>query len=177
MASRKARRPKQAATLPPAPAPAAAAPPETRRVLFVCTGNICRSLMAEQLLRHIAAQRGLKFEAASAGVAAEPSYTVPDAAKRLLAAEGVPPFEHKARLATREVLRWADVILVMTAAHQDHVVEQFPEFAARTRLFREAAGFGEQDVEDPMGRSDETFARVLGVIRESLDALVRTNFK
>jgi protein-tyrosine-phosphatase len=146
-------------------------------VLFVCTGNICRSLMAEQLLRHMKTQRGLKLEAASAGVAAEPSYVVPDAARRLLSAEGVPPFEHKARLATRDVLRWADVILVMTSAHHDHIVEQFPEFASRTRLFREASGFGEQDVEDPMGRSEETFARVLGVIRESLEALVRTEFK
>ncbi|MFI5362183.1 MAG: low molecular weight protein arginine phosphatase [Elusimicrobiota bacterium] len=148
-----------------------------RRILFVCTGNICRSAMAEHLLRHLAATRGLDLETASAGVAAEPYYQVPEAAKRLLAAEGVPPFEHKARLATREVLRWADRILVMTAAHHDHLVELYPEFASRTRLFREAAGFGEQDVEDPMGRSDEVFARCLAVIRESLEALLRSSFQ
>jgi protein-tyrosine-phosphatase len=88
----------------------------------------------------------------------------------------VPPFQHKARLATREVLRWADLILVMTAEHHDYVVELYPEFASRTRLFREAAGFGEQDVEDPMGRPDEVFIRCLGVIRESLEALLRANF-
>jgi protein-tyrosine phosphatase len=148
-----------------------------RRILFVCTGNICRSAMAEHLLRHLAATRGLALETASAGIAAEPYYQVPEAAKRLLAAEGVPPFEHKARLATREVLRWADLILVMSAEHYDHVVELYPEFASRTRLFREAAGFGEQDVEDPMSRPDEVFARCLAVIKESLDALLRSNFR
>ncbi len=145
-----------------------------RRILFVCTGNICRSAMAEQLLRRMAAQRGLALETASAGVAAEPYYQVPAVVHRLLAAEGVPPFEHKARLATREVLRWADVILVMTAAHHDHIVEAYPEFASRTRLLREAAGLGDQDVEDPMGRPDEAFVRCLTVLRESLESLLRT---
>jgi protein-tyrosine phosphatase len=148
-----------------------------RRILFVCTGNICRSAMAEHLLRRLAAERGLDLQTASAGIAAEPYYQVPDAVKRLLAAEGVPSFQHKARLATREVLGWADRILVMTDAHHDFIVERYPEFASRTRLLREAAGFGEQDVEDPMGRPDEVFARCLAVIRESLHALLRTEFK
>lgn len=148
-----------------------------RRILFVCTGNICRSAMAEHLLRHLAAERGLDLETASAGIAAEPYYEVPEAAKRQLAAAGVPPFRHKARLATRDVLRWADSILVMTAAHHDHVIELYPEFSSRTRLFREAAGFGELDVEDPMGRPDEDFARCFAVIRESLDALLSKGFK
>ncbi|HXT00450.1 MAG TPA: low molecular weight protein arginine phosphatase [Elusimicrobiota bacterium] len=148
-----------------------------RRILFVCTGNICRSAMAEHLLRHLAAQRGLALEAASAGIAAEPHYRVPEPAKRLLAAAGVPPFEHKARLATREVLRWADTILVMAGEHHDYVVDLYPEFTSRTRLFREAAGFGDQDVEDPMAQSDEVFARCFGVIRESLDALLRADFR
>ena len=78
---------------------------QPRRILFVCTGNICRSAMAELLLRHLSAVRGLGIETASAGVAAESYYQVPDVARRLLTAEGVPPFEHKPRLATRETLK------------------------------------------------------------------------
>ena len=148
-----------------------------RRIMFVCTGNICRSAMAEHLLRHLAARSGLALETASCGVAAEPYYEVPEAAKRLLAAQGVPPFAHKARLATREVLRWADEIYVMTAAHLEFILENFPEFSSRTRLLRQAAGFGEQDVEDPMGRPDEAFARSLAAIREALDVLLKTGFK
>ncbi len=150
---------------------------QPRRILFVCTGNICRSAMAELLLRHLSAVRGLGIETASAGVAAESYYQVPDVARRLLTAEGVPPFEHKPRLATRETLKWADLILVMTSAHYDAIVENYPEFTSRTRLFREAAGFGDQDVADPMGRPDEIFVRCLAVIRESLESLLRSDFR
>lgn len=133
--------------------------------------------MAEHLLRHLAAARGLDLEIASAGIAAESHYRVPETAKRLLAAEGVPPFEHKARLATREVLDPADLILVMSATHRDHIADFYPELAPRVRLLREAAGFGAQDVEDPMMRPDEAFARCLAVIRESLEALLRSGFR
>jgi len=151
--------------------------PSPRRIVFVCTGNICRSAMAEHLLRHWSAQRGLGLEVSSCGIAAEGWYEVPAVARRLLAAEGVPEFTHKARLATRDALRGADLILAMTREHADHLTEHYPEFTARVRLLREHAGFGEADVEDPMGRADEVFARCLGVIKESLEALLRSEFR
>lgn len=133
--------------------------------------------MAEHLLRHWARARGLKLEAASCGIAAESWYEVPEVARRLLAAEGVSPFTHKPRLATREALREADLILAMTQEHLDHIVERFPEFACRARLFRAQAGFGEQDVEDPMGRPEKAFASCLAVLKESLEALLSSDFR
>jgi len=147
-----------------------------RKVLFVCTGNICRSAMAEHLLRHLAKTRGLDIETRSCGVAAESYYEVPAVVRRLLAEKGVPAFEHTARLATREHLRWADTILVMTERHFDSLVDRFPEFTGKVRLFREAAGFGAVDVEDPMGEPDEVFTRCLGEIEESLEALLKSGF-
>ena len=148
-----------------------------RRIVFVCTGNICRSAMAEHLLRHWSTVRGLDLEVSSCGIAAETWYEMPDAARRLLEAEGVPPFTHKARLATRDALRHADLILVMTQSHCDHLTGRFPEFTSRTRLLREHAGYGDGDVDDPMGRPDEAFARCLSVLKESLEALLSRNFQ
>ncbi len=149
-----------------------------KRIVFVCTGNICRSAMAEHLLRRWSEQRGLGLEVSSCGIAAEPWYEMPAAARRLLLAEGVPPdFTHKARLSTRETLRGADLILAMTRAHLDHLVDRFPEFGAKTRLFREQAGFGEQDVADPMGRPDEEFERCLATLKESLEALLARGWR
>jgi protein-tyrosine phosphatase len=148
-----------------------------RRIVFVCTGNICRSAMAEQQLRHWAKERGLPLETASCGTAVESWYEVPDHARRVLAAEGVPPFKHTPRQATRDALRGADLILVMTRAHFDYVVRRFPEFTGRTRLLREHAGFGELDVNDPMGGSEEVYALCLAILKESLEAVLRSDFR
>lgn len=151
--------------------------PAIRRIVFVCTGNICRSAMAEHLLRHWSAERGLDLDVSSCGVAAESWYEMPAAARRLLSAEGVTAFTHKARLATRGALRGADLILVMERAHADHLTEQFPEFTARIRLLREHAGFGDADVADPMGRPEEAFARCLSVLKESLEAMLSRGWR
>lgn len=147
-----------------------------RRIIFVCTGNICRSAMAEHLLRHWSSQRGIDLEVSSCGIAAEPWYEMPEVARRLLTAEGLPPFNHKARLATRDTLRHADLILVMTRAHAEHLRERFPEFTARIRLLREHAGLDDADVEDPMGRPDEAFIRCLAVLKDSLESLFRRDW-
>lgn len=148
-----------------------------RRILFVCTGNVCRSAMAEHLLRHLAARRGLEVETASVGLAAEDHYRMPEAARRQLEAAGVPPFRHRARRATRALLDRADLILAMADDHRSCIAEAYPELAPRTRLLREAAGFGEEDVEDPMSRPDEEFARCFALIREALEALLRSEFE
>ena len=151
--------------------------PAPRRIVFVCTGNICRSAMAEHLLRHWSKQRGLGLEVRSCGIAAEGWYEVPEHARRLLAAEGVSPFEHRPQLLTREQLRWADTVLVMAEHHREHICELYPEFTGKTRLLRAAAGFGDEDVADPMGKSFEIFSGCLAVIRESLEALLVAEFR
>ena len=148
-----------------------------KKILFVCTGNICRSAMAEILLRHWSGTRGLGLEVRSCGTAAESWYEVPDHARALLTAEGVATFTHRPSLLTREQLKWADLVLVMTRGHHGYVVDLYPEFTRRTRLLREHAGFGELDVDDPMGRTREVFAACLGVIKESLEALIPREFR
>ena len=147
-----------------------------RKIMFVCTGNICRSAMAEHLLRHLASERGLDLEVRSCGVAAEGWYEVPAPVRKLLAARGVPPFEHKARLATREALKWADLVLVMTELHLENLLDRFPELTGKVHLLREAAGYGPQDVDDPMGLPEEAYAASLKAIEEALEPLIANGF-
>jgi protein-tyrosine phosphatase len=150
---------------------------QAKKILFVCTGNICRSAMAEHLLRHLAKTRGLALETSSRGTAAESYYEVPEVVRCLLAAKGVPPFEHKARFLTREALSWADVVFAMTEMHAETITDAYPEFTSKVHLFREAAGFGPGDVEDPMGQPDEFYEKCLAIIEESLEALIKLGFE
>lgn len=136
------------------------------KFLFVCTGNVCRSLMAERLFRRLAEERGYAVEVRSCGLAAQGWLEVPEPVTRLLSEAGVPSFTHRPRLLTREDLRWADAVYVMTRAHLDEVLDKFPESGAKVRLLDQA------EVADPMGAPDEVFAACLKTIRTALEALL-----
>ncbi|WP_460748531.1 arsenate reductase/protein-tyrosine-phosphatase family protein, partial [Micromonospora schwarzwaldensis] len=95
------------------------------RILFVCTGNTCRSPMAEGLFRQLAAEAGLRVEVRSAGVAARPGSPISENAQRLLqerAAEG----PAASSPVTEEAIAWADLVLTMTVGHKAVLVKTFP---------------------------------------------------
>jgi protein-tyrosine-phosphatase len=90
----------------------------TFNLLFVCTGNTCRSPMAEALARAALADRGWTgVEVASAGVAALPGSPVSREVPVVLAEEGVDMHDHGANELTPERVAWADGIFVMSPHH------------------------------------------------------------
>jgi protein-tyrosine phosphatase len=101
----------------------ASAAHDTFRVLFVCTGNICRSPMAEYLLRARAANRGLDWvRTESAGVAARPDLPIQPHALTFLgknAVSGADTF--RSRPLTRELVADADLLLVAERAHRERI--------------------------------------------------------
>ena len=144
------------------------------KILFVCTGNSCRSVMAEYLFNKIAAERGLSgWEARSAGIAAERYFGVPPEALKALDERGISEVRHVPQLATRELMAWADLVLCMAAVHFEVLHDQFPEHIEKTHLFLKYAGLGERDVDDPIGQPDEVYRRTRDIVGSGLEAVLK----
>jgi protein-tyrosine phosphatase len=122
-------------------------------VLFVCTGNTCRSPFAEAVAR-----REGHGDAESAGLGAYPGDKPPDDAIVVARELGYDLSSHRARRLTEEMLERADVVVGMTAAHVAAV-------GGGARLL------GEADLEDPIGRGRDTYRRVYAQIETDVRKL------
>lgn len=148
---------------------------EKLKVLFVCTGNTCRSPMAEALLRHHA---GEKTEARSAGIYAIEGMPATPETVTALKDRGI-LIDHQAKRIDRELLQWADLILTMTASHKRILVSHYPFAADKTFTLKEyAASSGDGDgkdqspssldIEDPFGSDLEQYRKTAEEIENAL---------
>ncbi|MEI7483025.1 MAG: hypothetical protein WCK75_11865 [Elusimicrobiota bacterium] len=133
------------------------------KMLFVCTGNMCRSPAAAKLLELYG---GAGFEVRSRGTAAQPYCSLPTQVESFLKKAGVPDTAHKPGLVTEDDVNWADVILVMEGVHADILAHKFPQSARKTRLLTGT------DLRDPIGKSDAVYEAVLTKIQEAVKKLI-----
>lgn len=155
----------------------AAAPPSPLRILFVCTGNICRSPTAEGVLRHRLAQEGLadRVETLSAGTHGYHVGDPPDArAQRAARSRGYDLSRLRARQVTPDHFDEFDLVVAMDRSHQLALRRIAPPAAQdRVRLFMEfAPGAGMRDVPDPYYGDSDDFELALDLIEAGVEGLV-----
>jgi len=128
------------------------------RVLIVCTGNTCRSPMAAAALRRTLGPEAERVIVESAGTSAGEGHAASDPSIRIAAASGVDLSEHRSRRVTSELLRAADLVLVMEPAHRAAALALGAD-PDRTHLISEWPDPGEPalPLADPFGGSSEAY--------------------
>src|SRR5580658_8769504 len=145
-----------------------------KTVLFVCTGNICRSPMAEGLFRH--ATRGrTDCRVVSAGVGAMEGQPPSSHAVRALKELGIDISQLRSRMLTSELVDEADYIFGMTHSHVDSVNLLFPQATEKTFLLREfdeTLDEFEKDISDPIGGTYATYAYCRDQIEQGIFSML-----
>jgi len=149
-------------------------------LLFVCTGNICRSPMAEGYFNKKSKERGLDINAKSAGTSAcEGDRASALSMKVIKNLYNVDISRHKARTVSEEDIKEASLVLTMSRMHKHILISNFPDYREKIFTLSEYAlgpdvvKFAE-DIKDPFMSDEYTYSKVAEQIADYVDKVIES---
>lgn len=145
-------------------------------ILVVCTANICRSPVAEALLRDRLRRRGLDdWVVSSAGTWAQPGRGASRYSTQVMREHGFDIGAHQSRMVDESHLRQADLVLCMEVGHDEALRAEFPGEAHKIYLIAEMIGQS-YNVNDPYGGPYDGYERMyetmVGIVDQGLDRII-----
>ena len=137
-----------------------------KSIVFVCTGNICRSAYAEKKLQSMTNN----FDLSSAGLETNDGKDANPGAMEASKRRNIDLSKHKTSIATDEILSQADLILIKDSGHYKLIKD---EFKGKTKFLGIYANNKRTSIKDPYGKSQEFFDRCFDQIDSSLENLLR----
>jgi tRNA threonylcarbamoyl adenosine modification protein (Sua5/YciO/YrdC/YwlC family) len=143
----------------------------TKIILFVCTGNSCRSVMAKALLEKKLKEKGRQdIEVLSAGMMMLGGLGPTNETKELLNKEGIDVSNHHSQMVNKDMIKKSDIILIMEKLHEERILKLVPEAKFRLFLLKEFAKIKDNnlDIADPIGKSMEFYTQTFATIKEAI---------
>ena len=148
---------------------------KVKSILLVCTGNSCRSIMAEGILKKYLKELGKDdVEVISAGVHAIDGMSPTRETIEVMSKEGIDVSGFRSKGLAKDNIKKADLILVMAGHHMDDIITRMPEAAQKVHILKQFGVESENkscddlDISDPIGRDKNFYEEVLAAIKKEM---------
>ena len=148
-----------------------------KKIMFICTGNICRSAMAEGYLKKLKDDENLDIEVCSSGLYAEDGAGATYLAKEAMADYGVNLDMHMATNTSNSKIREMDIILCATSSHKQILLQLYPDLGGKIFTIKEYA-YGlntkDKDISDPWGYDITVYRHCALELVNSINIIAKT---
>lgn len=138
-------------------------------ILLVCTGNTCRSSMAEGIFNQILAENDDDVHVTSAGISVYVSTPASEEAIRVTEDMGIDISDHMSTQINEQMVHDADLILVMTLSHKNILIDIFPDYSEKIYTLLEYAYGSDDDIADPFGMDYDAYRECAVEIKGAIE--------